>query len=122
MSVKCHSCGEQFNTYGELALHILANKKGHRKGRRWAAKYVMMRGLSPDKRNGKQLNRVALTEEERINKSSTERELSGESELETIRCPHCKRLVEAYIPVEHVDNEHAWRKEGRLSILCEGCR
>lgn len=115
----CHSCDKSFPDYRELALHILSTKKGHRKGRRWAAKYLShLNALAR-----KELNhgRSELTEADRENKRSTIRVLSGESVFVEALCPHCKRKSRQNLPIEYAESKEAWRSKGSLVVLCQSC-
>ena len=63
MTVKCNSCGQPFEGYKELAFHISTSKKGHRKGKIWAAKYIHRNVVN--KRDIKDGGRIPLTEEQK---------------------------------------------------------
>ena len=118
--VLCHSCNQPFSDYRELAQHIASNKKGHRRGKKWAAKYLLnIRALNKKKdMNG----RVALTEADRENKKDTVRELSGETTVVEALCPHCKRKSRQIFPIEFGGSSEAWRDKGCLVVLCQSCR
>ncbi len=115
----CHSCKKPFADFKELALHIISSKKGHRHGKRWAAKYLLkVRQL--DKR--KELNgRTPMTEEQKENKRNLERELSGENEFVITYCPHCKSLKKQPMPIEFTQSGEAWREKDKLVVLCPSC-
>lgn len=115
----CIACKQAFGDYKELALHIQSSKKGHRKGKKWAANYMLkVRQLDQKKQiNG----RVPLTEEQKENKKSLVRELSGEEEYAITFCPHCKRGHREILPVEFSKSRDAWRVKDKLVVLCEGC-
>ncbi len=117
----CHSCHQSFADFKELALHISKSKKGHRKGKKWAAKYIMMNGLSSKNRNGNRPVRVALTEEQKANKEDTRRELSGDNEYATTVCPNCKNRSRPLLPREFAENPVAWRVKDSLVVMCSGC-
>ena len=121
MTVSCHSCHESFADFKELALHISRSKKGHRKGKKWAAKYIMMNGLSSKNRNGDRPVRAALTKEQKVNKEDTRRELSGDNEYANTICPHCKRGGRPLLPVEFVGSGVAWRIKDSLVVTCSIC-
>lgn len=120
MSVLCHSCNQSFEDFRELALHISSSKKGHRKGKRWAAKYIIGNRL-----NGKRTfdnGRVPLTNEQRINKEDTRRELSGELEVVNTICLLGKHPVRQSLPIEYSKSPDAWRIKGHLVVMCNNCK
>ena len=120
--IKCLSCNhEPFETYRDLAKHIVSSRKGHRRGKRWASKYLLFNGLSPQKRRGRQ-TRVALTEGEKANKEDTRRELSGTTEFVTTLCIKCGNAVRQGLPAEYVQSQDAWREKGYLVAMCPVCR
>jgi len=124
-TIICHTCEQRFPDYKSLAAHILApeNKKTHRKGRRWAAKMMCVNTLSPDKRVGrKKQNGLTLTDDDRINRASTRRELSGKTEYAQTVCPHCNESGGVYLEVEYLKDPLTWRIGDRLVVLCSGCR
>ena len=115
----CHSCNKEFADYKELALHISSSKKGHRKGKRWAAKYLLrLRALSKRENN---YGHSKLTEADKENKRSTIRKLSGESVFVEALCPHCKRKSRQNLPIEYAESKEAWRNKGCLVVLCQSC-
>lgn len=118
MTVSCHSCGQPFDNFHDLAVHIAGSRKGHRKGKKWASKYILLNGRR-DKQN---FQRTPLTEAEKENKREMKRELSGETKSGLVFCPHCKTKHQQTLPVEYVDSPSAWRIEKMLVILCSGCR
>jgi hypothetical protein len=117
----CHACHSEFPDFKELAIHIMANKKGHRKGRMWAAKYIMINGLSPDKRIDRKTDHIALTAEQKEAKKDCKGTISGIRKMVETVCPKCKRMEHQSLPVEYIGRPLAWRKDNRLVILCEGC-
>jgi len=120
--IKCLSCNhEPFETYRDLAKHIVSSRKGHRRGKRWASKYLLFNGLSPQKRRGRQ-TRVALTEGEKTNREDTRRELSGTTEFVTTLCIKCGNAVRQGLPAEYVQSQDAWREKGYLVAMCPVCR
>ena len=119
--VICKSCWDEFADFKELALHISSSKKGHRKGKKWASRYILLNGLSPKNRNGDRPARVALTEEQKANKEDTRRELSGDNEYATTVCPNCKNKSRPLLPVEFTNNSIAWKIKGSLVVMCSSC-
>jgi hypothetical protein len=116
----CISCHTEFPDYKELALHIMTNRKGHRKGRRWAAKYIMVNGLS-SKVKGQKYDRIALTEEQKEAKKDCKITISGINKVADTVCPKCSLKLRQLLPVEYVQSPMAWRKDNKLVILCDGC-
>ncbi len=114
----CRSCGQSFGDYKELAVHIASSKKGHRKGKLWAAKYLT-RVNSLDRK--KLAEHKPLTEADKENKQSTIRELSGEVENVLAVCPHCHKGHREVLPVEFTQNLEAWREKNCVVVLCQSC-
>ncbi len=117
----CHSCNESFADFEALALHISSSKKGHRKGRKWAAKYL----TKVNKLNQKQsfLNKTPLTKEDRENRANLKRELSGNFQYVNTLCPSCKNAIPQKLPIEFIQSVEAWRtKEGTLRVCCLNCQ
>ena len=119
MTVLCHSCNLSFVDYKELALHISTSRKGHRQGKKWAAKY-MMKVRALDKRNNGG-GRSPLTEDDKENKKNTRRELSGDNEHVATFCPHCRKKTKQVLPIEYTRSNEAWRLKDYLVVLCQNC-
>jgi hypothetical protein len=116
----CISCHAEFPDFKELALHISCSKTGHRKGKRWAAKYIAINGLSA-KAKGQKYDRIALTADQKESKKDCRVTISGINKVADTVCPKCKLKLRQLLPVEYVQSPMAWRKENRLAILCVGC-
>jgi hypothetical protein len=125
MSVTCHSCGNFFEDYTELARHIAGSTKGHRKGKKWAAQ-LLLRVKQLDKKAEFQErieNRTPLSEEDKQARRSNKLELSGVKKMMNTQCPHCKTLHVETVEVEHTQSTLAWKTpKGTLLILCARCR
>ena len=119
----CHSCGKPFDNFKDLALHIMQSKSGHRKGRKWASKFIMIGGLSKKSRDGRQQqSQVVLTKEEKVNKVSSARELSGREEYRQVYCPRCKYTHDYKLPVEYIESPVVWRTpQGTMIVACLSC-
>ena len=118
---KCFNCDEVFPDYMALALHITSAKKGHRKGKRWAAKYLMLNKISIDKKRNN--NRTPLTEKDRENKRNSKLELSGQTQTLLTYCPKCKKSYKQAVPVEYAMSPTAWRNtKGILIMACPNCQ
>ncbi len=116
----CHSCQESFPDFESLAKHISSSKKGHRKGKRWAANYLFKVKQLNSK---KEFNHTPESPEDRENKLSCIRELSGETQFVKIICPSCKTFNQANLPVEYIQSKEAWRsKSGILVVNCLDCQ
>jgi predicted HNH restriction endonuclease len=118
MTVECHSCHQVFADYGALALHIASSKKGHRKGKRWAAKYLVGNKLRTNRNNH---NRTPLTEQDRENKRNTVRELSGEIKNVPTVCPQCHQGQHQRLPIEYVKSNTAWKIRSEFVVICNNC-
>ncbi len=118
---RCHSCQEIFPDFTGLALHISSSKKGHRKGKKWAAKYIMVNRLS-GKAQGKFDNkRSPLTETQKESREDSRMVLSGEQELQETICPKCRKNGQTYLPVEYDSGRTAWRINGLIVRTCAKC-
>ena len=122
----CFCCGRtDFKDNIELAQHIAASKKGHRKSKTWASKVLLnVRQLN---RKGNLPERSSATEEEREAikdiKKELKVELSGELEVVMAGCPTCKQPHEVELPVEFTRSGIAWRtRSGMLITRCTKCQ
>ncbi len=122
MPVSCFYCDQTFEDFSALAVHIGSSKKGHRKGKRWAAKYLLLNKLSPNAKR-KDNNRTPLTEEDKANRASLIRELSGNKKAMTTYCPKCKGNAHQPVPIEYAESPAAWRTtSGVLIMNCPRCQ
>jgi GTP cyclohydrolase FolE2 len=124
VEIVCRTCGkDDFNNWGELANHKLDSKdKAHRKdksGRIWAANYKYKHIIM--KQNDKERYHTPLTDEDRIAKEDTRRELSGVSRIVATMCPRCKAGSRLTLETEHTDNPQAWRIGKCFVKLCNNC-
>jgi hypothetical protein len=117
--IKCLSCGQQFDDYQGLALHIASEKKGHRKGKKWAAKYISRHVIN--KKKVEVNGRVPLTAEQKANKEDSRRVLSGEQRVAETICLKCKRVSRVALETEYVSSPQAWKIGGRLVRMCASC-
>ncbi len=118
--VSCHSCNNHFEGYQELAIHIASSKTGHRKGKKWAAGYLLkLKYLNSKKDNH---GRSLLTKTEKENKKDMARAVSGETTVTVTVCPHCHRKKQQILPVEFSESRLAWREKDCLVVLCQPCR
>lgn len=115
--MNCHSCHADFEDYKGLALHIMSTKKGHKKGRVWASRFlaqVNKKEFSP---------RNPFSEETKQTIRDCVRELSGESEVVKTLCPSCKILSNQRVESEYLTDKEAWRNsKGTLIVNCLGCK
>ena len=117
---ECFACHEVFDTYKELALHVVANQNTHRKSLKWAAKVltdVQRLNAKQDKPQG----RIALTEEEKEAKKDCQRQISGELSFTRVVCPSCLQVRSERIEIEHLENPTSWRWKGKIAIECDNC-
>jgi hypothetical protein len=120
MSVSCFCCNQTFEDYQALALHISQAKKGHRKSKKWAAKYNLKVGLLNQKKDIPE--RIPFTDEDKQNKLSTIRTVSGEVETVVTVCPQCKGRSHQQLPIEFTRSQYAWRTvQGTLRVSCPNC-
>lgn len=118
----CNSCHQYFEDFKSLALHISCSKKGHKKGKKWAAKYLLINGLSASKKRDFK-ERTPLSDEEKETKRSLGIKVSGRQNYERTQCPHCNQITSTLLPIEYISSSNAWRTiHGKLQILCSDCR
>lgn len=116
----CNSCGELFDDFYSLALHINKSKTGHKNGKRWAANFLLKNSL-PAKFKYPNKVRVPLSEDDKETLRNNHRELSGTTKLVNVFCLKCKRLYPRVIEIEYIESEHAQRRNGTLIITCNNC-
>jgi hypothetical protein len=122
MAVPCLSCHKSLEDYKSLALHIASEKKGHRRGKKWAARYLTNVRIL-DRKKDKPEGRIPLTDEEKAVKASAFREVSGEVESRLCVCPHCKQGHPETLEVEFAKGTDTWKvKTGLPVVMCAGCR
>jgi len=118
MMQTCNDCKEEFDTWVELAQHIVSQKTTHnRKSRIWALTFLAKKDNVQEHKP-----RMPLSEETRKIIKECVRETSGEMrEVKTV-CPNCKKVTEQTIEVEYI-SENSWHNSnGVLIINCEICR
>ena len=124
MTVLCNSCGKECEDYHELALHIMENKKGHQRGKKWASAFLLRTNRLNARKDLPQ--RAPMTDEEKESlrdaRAETRRELSGKVSLAKVFCPQCKQVSVRALPVEFAQNNQAWRlPNGTLVVSCPAC-
>ena len=113
----CHDCQEEFETWVELAQHIISQKKTHqRKSRVWALKFLSSKDNVKEHKA-----RMPMSDELKQAVKECVREISGETKKGLVKCPQCRQLHSAEIEVEHLV-DWAWREDGKLMVLCGDCR
>lgn len=115
----CNSCHREFDDFRTLALHIAHEKRGHQRGKKWAAKYL----LKPIQRELPK--RTPLTEEEKElleeSKQDCKRELSGITKVVQAFCLKCKRFYPRVVEIEYIQSDYALRRGNTLLITCDSC-
>ena len=112
-----HDCQEEFETWVELAQHIISQKKTHqRKSRVWALKFLSSKDNVKEHKA-----RMPMSDELKQAVKECVREISGETKKGLVKCPQCRQLHSAEIEVEHLV-DWAWREDDKLMILCGDCR
>ena len=113
----CHDCQEEFETWVELAQHIISQKKTHqRKSRVWALKFLSSKDNVKEHKA-----RMPMSDELKQAVKECVREISGETKKGLVKCPQCRQLHSAEIEIEHLV-DWAWREDDKLMILCGDCR
>ena len=115
----CHHA--PFSDWHELALHITKEKKGHSRGKTWAAKVLTNVNQLNQKRDLPQ--RVPLTEEQKEARKESKQDLSGKERMVLTLCPKCNKVTSQVVPEEYAQSKRAWRaSNGTLFITCEKCK
>jgi hypothetical protein len=114
----CHDCYEEFNTWVELAQHIISQKKTHnRKSRVWALKFLSKKDNVKEHKS-----RMPMSPELRQAVKECVREISGETKKGLVKCPQCRKKYDAEIEIEYLQDLN-WRDdEGCLVVMCKDCR
>lgn len=119
--IQCHSCGAIFENYKELAQHIISLKDtNHKKGRRWALKFITKQKILDQKRDLKP--RSPMPENIKNHFDEIKRIVSGETTRVPTLCPNCKLKSQAEVEREYVDDGQMWVRDNRVMILCNSCR
>ena len=102
----CHDCQEEFETWVELAQHIISQKKTHqRKSRVWALKFLS------NKDNVKEHKaRMPMSDELKQAVKECVREITGETKKGMAKCPQCSHLHDVVIEVEYLQDLN-WRDD-----------
>jgi hypothetical protein len=124
MTVFCNSCHKPQLDFKALALHISSEKKGHRKGKLWAAKFLTkVRELDRKVTNQNRPEKVTLTEEQKEAKRNTIRQISGKFKTVLCVCPECKKGHTENIEIEYIESNASWvSPTGHPMVLCGGCK
>ena len=113
----CNDCHEPFDSWVELAQHIISQKKTHqRKSRVWALKFLSSKDNVKEHKA-----RMPMSDELKQAVKECVREISGETKKGLVKCPQCRQLHSAEIEVEHLV-DWAWREDDKLMVLCGDCR
>lgn len=118
-TITCKACGKPFETWYELARHIISKRDNtHRRHRLWATKYLQRNVL-----NKRTIERRGspMTNEDKLIREDTRRELSSATEQVITICPRCNHGQRQYMETEYTENNRAWRIKGRMVKLCVSC-
>lgn len=121
--ILCRTCGRGFEEWGDLARHIVTEKKTHKnkKNRAWALAFLSR------KINKTEIKRVAddptkeKTEIGDENRENMKRKLSGETKMSNAICPKCKRVHHPLLEIEYISSNYVWRINNKMVKLCGGC-
>jgi len=119
MMQTCNDCHEEFESWVELAQHLVSQRKTHkRESVVWALAFLAK------KDNIKEFKpRIAISEETRQILKECVRELSGNLQEVRIVCPDCKKVDSLKLPVEYIQDGEAWRNShGTLIVNCLSCK
>lgn len=116
----CRACGYDGKDWKDLAHHIQSSKKGHSRGKTWAAKILTNVEFLNQKRDMPE--RTPLTETEKAAKKNSVSEVSGNTRMVMTLCPKCNKVTSQALPVEYVGSPRAWRaSNGALMVTCQNC-
>ena len=119
MMQTCNDCKEEFESWVELAQHLISQRSSHtRSSVVWALAFLAK------KDNVKEFKpRTPISEETRQILKDCVRELSGNMEMARTVCPNCKKVSEQRIEVEYPNDSEAWRNSnGTLVVNCLTCK
>lgn len=116
----CVVCHEQFENWTNLALHIMTNKKTHRKSVKFASHVLADVKTRPQLQRAPKDPDYVPTEFGDKQREIATKILSGETRRLYTVCPQCKRQSDVDIPVEVSRN--IWNDSGRVFVLCQMCR
>jgi len=123
----CRICWRKdFKTWGDIATHILTTHKENKKdkkimsARKWAANFK----YKPVLYGKKEQTRVALTDEQKEAKEDTKRDISGEMEYVSVKCPNkkCNSISRQPLEKEHTTNPQAARIGNCFIKFCGRCK
>jgi hypothetical protein len=114
----CHDCSEEFETWVELAQHIVSQRSTHiRSSVVWALTFLAK------KDNVKEFKpRSPMSEETRQIIKDCKRKLSGRMETARTVCPDYHKVSEQKLEIEYIQ-DRAWRNSnGTLIVNCLSCK
>jgi hypothetical protein len=115
----CNDCHEEFDTWVELAQHIVSQRSSHtRSSVVWALTFLAKKDNVQEHKP-----RMPMSEETRKIIKECVRETSGEMrEVRTV-CPDCHKVDTTKLDVEYVQDREAWRNSnGTYIAMCEKCK
>ena len=114
----CNDCHEEFDTWVELAQHIVSQRSSHtRSSVVWALTFLAKKDNVQEHKP-----RMPMSEETRQILKECVRKTSGEMNKVKTVCPNCKKVTEQKIEVEYLQ-DRSWRNSnGTLIVNCVGCR
>lgn len=118
----CRICGESQDDWKQLALHIIKNKKTHRKGLNWARKFLSKQQILDRRLANRNREHITLTDEDIASKQDSRREISGQMVRAKTICPRGYHPDIQELPVEYTESPEAWRIQDRLVVVCAGHR
>ncbi len=126
--IKCRTCKQSFESWGNLAHHINSSKdKAHNKdraGKMWAKRFIHKNTINKMQKSVRKefAPRTALSDEQKEAKKDTRRELSGEMKIVPVKCLRCHTGSRQFLEAEHVNNPDALIIDNCYVKMCEGCR
>jgi hypothetical protein len=119
MTETCHDCKEEFNTWVELAQHLVSQRTTHkRESVVWAETFIARRKNVVEFKQ-----RSPMSDETRQIIKDCKRELSGETKEVRTVCPDCHKVNSAELAVEYIQDGEAWRNSnGTYIAMCEKCK
>jgi RNase P subunit RPR2 len=99
----------------------MSQKKAHRKGKMWAAKYLAGRTIFAQTKNISSDPDKEKTEYGDGNRARMKVQLSGEIHNTRCLCPRCKKPHIEKLPVEYLESPLIWRKEDKVIKMCISC-
>jgi hypothetical protein len=115
----CRQCSKQFESYLELARHII-KEKSH-KNKKWALRFVAKKPNQVEYTHVSPDPDYQPTEFGDDNREKRRRQLSGETLYANAHCPKCHQPHRILLEAEFLNDFGVWQVGGKIARLCFRC-